>query len=176
MTTVRLATPADRNAALHLVSALLTELGGNPPPADTMAPVFDALITDANAGFIILGENDCPNNGDNPATGNSPDASDNPATSDSAPAANPVAICTVSFLTALRTQGRYAIIQEMYVAPNARSAGIGMAVLQFALAHAAAHGCHTVELGTPYNGQRQIAFYRRAGFTEVGARLRWRAS
>ena len=182
MTTVRLATPADRNAALHLVSALLTELGGNPPPADTMAPVFDALITDANAGFIVLGENDRPDDGDSPATGNSPDdsdspdASDNPATSDSAPAANPVAVCTVSYLTALRTQGRYAIIQEMYVNPDARSTGIGMAVLQFGLAHAAAHGCHTVELGTPYSGQRQIEFYRRAGFTEVGARLRWRTA
>ena len=151
MLKVRLATPDDRNAALHLVSALLTELGGAPPPAAALTPVFDALTTDANAGFIVIGEDDSDDG-------------------------NPVAVCTVSYLTALRTQGRYAIIQEMYVAPDARSTGIGRAVLQCALAHAAAHGCHTVELGTPYHGQRQIEFYRRAGFTEVGARLRWRAS
>ena len=155
MLKVRLATPDDRNAALHLVSALLTELGGNPPPAAALAPVFDALTTDANAGFIVIGEDE---------------------DEDEDVAGNPVAVCTVSYLTALRTRGRYAIIQEMYVAPDARSTGIGMAVLQCALAHAAAQGCHTVELGTPYHGQRQIEFYRRAGFTEVGARLRWRAS
>lgn len=151
MLKVRLATSDDRDAALHLVSALLTELGGAPPPAAALTPVFDALTTDANAGFIVIGEDDSDDG-------------------------NPVAVCTVSYLTALRTQGRYAIIQEMYVAPDARSTGIGRAVLQCALAHAAAQGCHTVELGTPYHGQRQIAFYRRAGFTEVGARLRWRAA
>ena len=149
MTAVRLATPSDRDAALRLVSALLTELGGTPPPGDAVSPVFDALVSGVDAGFIVIGEDD---------------------------SGNPIAVCTVSYLTAIRTRGPYAIIQEMYVAPAARSAGIGMQVLQFALTHAAAHDCNTVELGTPYHGQRQIAFYHRAGFTEIGARLRWRAS
>ena len=170
MPTVRLATPSDsdRNAALQLVSALLTELGGTPPPADTMSPVFDALVSGSDAGFIVIGEDD--------GSGDSDGDSDAPAPGNAANAANPIAICTVSYLTALRTRGRYAIIQEMYVAPAARSTGIGRQVLQFALTHAAAHGCNTVELSTSYNGHRQIAFYRRAGFTEIGARLRWRAS
>ena len=85
-----------------------------------------------------------------------------------------VAVCTVSFLQALRTRGRYAVIQEMFVEPGYRSTGVGMDVLKFALDHAVANGCGTVELGTPYHGERQIQFYSRAGFTEVGARLRWR--
>ena len=149
MINVRLATANDRDAALHLVSGLLSELGGTPPPADELAPVFDDLVSGAAAGFIAIGTDD---------------------------AGAAVAVCTVSFLTALRTRGRYAIIQEMFVVPDARSSGVGMAVLRFALEHAAANGCGTVELGTPYDGERQIAFYRRAGFTEVGARLRWRAA
>lgn len=149
MLKVRLATEADRDAALRLVSGLLAELGGTPPPAAAMSPVFDALASGGAAGFIVIGEDD---------------------------AGNAVAVCTVSFLTALRTRGRYAIIQEMFVEPAARSSGVGMPVLQFALTHAAANGCDTVELGTPYEGQRQIEFYRRAVFTEVGARLRWRAA
>ena len=148
MINVRLATANDRDAALRLVSGLLAELGGVPPPADEMAPVFDDLVSGA-AGFIAIGTDD---------------------------AGAAVAVCTVSFVTALRTRGRYAIIQEMFVVPDARSSGIGMAVLRFALEHAAASGCAIVELGTPANGHRQIAFYRRAGFTEVGARLRWRAA
>ena len=148
MINVRLATANDRNAALRLVSGLLAELGGVPPSADAMAPVFDDLVSGGDAGFIAIGTDD----------------------------AAAVAVCTVSFLTALRTRGRYAIIQEMFVVPDARRSGVGMAVLRFALEHAAANGCGIVELGAPANGQRQIAFYRRAGFTEVGARLRWRAA
>lgn len=146
MMNVRLATANDRDAALRLVVSLLLELGGT-PPADDLGPVFDYLVAGDDAGFVVVGEN-----------GN-----------------RPVAVCTVSFVQALRAAGRYAIIQEMYVEPDARSSGVGMAVLRFALEQAVAGGCRLVELGTPFAGDRQIAFYRRAGFTEVGARLRWRS-
>lgn len=146
MTTVRLATSADRDAAIDLVRRLLTELGGTPAPAEAMAPVFESFADDGPAGFVVLGEN-----------GN-----------------QFVAVCTVSFVEALRTAGRYAIIQEMYVDPSVRSSGVGMEVLQFALDHVISRGCVMVELGTPFHGDRQIQFYQRAGFTNVGARLRWR--
>ena len=147
-TRVRIASNGDREAALVLVSKLLLELGGTPPTPESMAPVFESLCSEnGDAGFIALGE----------VNGRA------------------VAVCTVSYLRALRTRGTYAIIQEMYVEREYRSTGVGMEVLKFALDHAVANGCQTVELGTPYHGERQIQFYRRAGFTEVGARLRWRA-
>ena len=146
MVSLRVATPADRTAVLNLVAKLLSELGGTPPPPDAMSPVFDLFAEDAETGFVAIGESD---NG-------------------------VAAVCTVSFLQALRTAGRYAIIQEMFVEPEARSSGVGRIVLQFALEHAVARGCSVVELGTPYHGERQIQFYERSGFTNVGARLRWR--
>ena len=147
MLTTRLATPADQDAAVELVRGLLTELGATPPRAADYAPTYDRIMSDETLGFIAVGVND----------------------------GEIIAVCTVSYLDALRTLGRYAIIQEMFVQPAMRSTGIGMDVLNFALHHAADNGCHTVELGTPYHGDRQIQFYRRAGFTEVGARLRWRS-
>lgn len=147
MSNVRLASPADRDGALDLVGKLLAELGGTPPSPDDMAPVYDRLIADTSDGFVAVGEHD----------------------------GALVAVCTVSFLHALRTRGRYAIIQEMFVEPDFRSTGVGRDTLSFALEQAASKGCSTVELGTPYYGERQIQFYRRAGFTEVGTRLRWRA-
>jgi GNAT superfamily N-acetyltransferase len=52
-----------------------------------------------------------------------------------------LAVCTVSFLQALRSRGRYAIIQEMYVEPDERSTGMGKTVLEFVLDHAASAGC-----------------------------------
>lgn len=146
MPDVRLATARDRDAALDLVRRLLTELGGTPAPAEAMAPVFARFADDGPSGFVALAEDD----------------------------GRFVAVCTVSFVDALRSVGRYAIIQEMYVDPSVRSSGVGMDVLRFALDHAVAQGCAMVELGTPYHGERQIQFYQRAGFTEVGARLRWR--
>ncbi len=146
MTSIRLATAGDRYAAIDLVRKLLTELGGTPASAEAMVPVFGRLAADGPSGYVVLAEN----NG------------------------RFTAVCTVSFVDALRSAGRYAIIQEMYVDPEVRSAGVGMDVLRFALEHAVSRDCAMVELGTPYHGERQIQFYLRAGFTEVGARLRWR--
>ena len=150
--TARLAASTDRAAVLELVRALLAELGGTPPAPAELGPAFERLTAGddghAAAGFIVIGED---------ADGHA------------------IAVCTLSFLTALRARGRYGIIQEMFVLPAARSSGVGMTVLRFALEQAVANGCRMVELGTPADGERQIAFYRRAGFAEVGARLRWRA-
>jgi GNAT superfamily N-acetyltransferase len=84
----------------------------------------------------------------------------------------PAAVCTVSLVHALRAAGRYAIVQEMYVAPDLRSTGLGAQLLARALDHARSLGCSFAELGTPLGGERQIAFYRRSGFFPVGERLR----
>ena len=146
MPTIRLAVARDRDAAIDLVRRLLTELGGTPAPAEAMAPVYERFADDGPSGFVALAEDD----------------------------GRLVAVCTVSFVDALRSVGRYAIIQEMFVDPSVRSSGVGMEVLRFSLDHAVSRGCAMVELGTPYHGERQIQFYQRAGFTEVGARLRWR--
>ena len=146
MPTIRFATVRDQDAAIDLVRRLLTELGGTPAPAEAMAAVFGRFADDGPSGFVALAEDD----------------------------GRFVAVCTVSLVEALRSAGRYAIIQEMYVDPSVRSSGVGRDVLRFALEHAVSRGCAMVELGTPYHGERQIQFYQRAGFTNVGARLRWR--
>ena len=148
MLNVRLATPSDRDEVLRLVNGLLVELGGSPRPADAVEPVLDELTGGGDSGFIVIAEVDGVAR----------------------------AVCTASFVRALRTVGRYAIFQEMYVEPDWRSSGIGKAVIDFALEHAVACGCQVVELGTPRNGERQIGFYERAGFVNIGARLRWTTS
>ncbi len=147
VTNVRIAAEADRDAVVNLVRKLLAELGGSPPSADAIAEVYDRFTDGGDAGFVALGETGC----------------------------EIAAVCTVSFVEAMRSSGRYAIIQEMFVERPQRSTGIGMEVLRFALDQAVSRGCRMVELGTPFHGDRQIQFYQRAGFTNVGARLRWRA-
>ena len=145
---VRLAIPSDRDEVLRLVNGLLVELGGSSRPAEAAGPVFDELVSGGEAGFIVIAEED----------------------------GAAKAACTASFVQAIRTVGRYVILQEMYVEPDWRSSGVGRAVIDFALEYAVASGCQVVELGTPRIGERQIEFYERAGFVNVGARLRWTTS
>ena len=121
MLNVRLAVPSDRDEAIRLARGLLIELGGNPAPPDALSGVFDGLTVGGDAGFIVIAEED----------------------------GKAVAVCTASFATALRTAGRYVILQEMYVEPESRGSGVGRAVINFALEHAAACGCRVVELGAP---------------------------
>ena len=145
MVTTRLATSDDQEDVIRLVDSLLVELGGTPPSAEAMTPTFERLVSGGSDGFIALGE-----------------------VEDEA-----VAVCTASFVQSLRTAGRYAVLQEIFVEPWARSSGVGRALLEFALEHSVRRGCRIVELGTPRRGERPIAFYERSGFEVVGARLRW---
>lgn len=144
---VRLATTDDRDDVLTLVRGLLIELGGSPATARELYGVYNSLVS-GGSGFIVIAEVEGVAR----------------------------AVCTASYATALRTAGRYCILQEMFVEPESRSSGVGQAVIEFALEHAAANGCQVVELGTPRHGDRQIEFYRRAGFENVGARMRWRSA
>ena len=106
----RLATVPDFDVVQKLVSALLVELGGDELDVAESAQVFQNLVADERIGFVVIGEME----------------------------GESLAACTVSVAQALRCHGTYAIVQEMYVVPEQRSSGIGLAVLRFALDHALA--------------------------------------
>ena len=136
----------DRDEVLRLVRGLLIELGGSPAPSEELHGLFDELVGGSGTGFAVIAEED----------------------------RRAVAVCTASFQQVIRTAGKYCILQEMFVEPESRSSGVGAAVIEFALQHAVTNSCEVVELGTPRDGQRQIEFYQRAGFDNIGARMRWR--
>lgn len=142
--TARIAEANDASEVTRLVSALMVELGGKPLDPDTAARTWARTCAEPDPGFAVPG-----------ASGGKSHS-----------------VCTVSFAHALRSGGRYAIIQEMYVTPELRSTGVGRETLELALRTARQRGCAFVELGTPFQGGRQIAFYARSGFVNIGARLR----
>jgi len=60
-------------------------------------------------------------------------------------------------------------VKRMYVAPEARGAGIGRAVLQALEAEARALGCMRLVLETGVRQPEAIALYERAGFARIPA-------
>jgi ribosomal protein S18 acetylase RimI-like enzyme len=139
-----IATEPDAPVVASMVNLLIEELGGVQLPTVEAQAAAAHLLRDRDAGFAVLAWE----------------------------GTKPVGACTVSIQHAVRTLGRYGIIQEIYVTPESRSLGVGAELIALAQSEAEAQGCRTIELGTPPHGDRQIAFYQRAGFTPVGMRLR----
>jgi GNAT superfamily N-acetyltransferase len=85
---------------------------------------------------------------------------------------NPVGFAGLCESHALYTEGTFGIIQEFYVVPGARSAGVGAALIEAATAHAHSSGWRRLELCTPPfpEFQRSSMFYERHGFKVTGGR------
>ena len=143
---IDVATANDADLVVQLVNCLIEELGGGSLNRDLAASACLKIISDPGSGLILIARED----------------------------GQAIGVCTLSFQDAIRTLGRYAIIQEMYVVPTFRSQAIGARLIERAVAKARAHGCSIVELGTPPDGQRQEQFYRKVGFSPVGLRFRMR--
>ena len=141
---IRHAVSDDVASVLSLVNQLLEELGGESIPSEIASQTFSRLVSDQDTGFILVVEEE----------------------------GTIVGVCTVSFQDAIRSRGRYAIVQETYVLPEFRSLGFGGKLVYEAIAQAQSLGCSMVEVGTPGSGLLQEGFYKRLGFAPVGLRLR----
>lgn len=85
--------------------------------------------------------------------------------------------CAVGFAAlceshALYAEGAFGIVQEFYVAPARRSAGVGQRLIDAAVEHGRSRGWARLELCTPPlpEFERALAFYERNGFTVTGGR------
>ena len=71
----------------------------------------------------------------------------------------------------LEFHGRDAFIDELYVAPSYRGAGLGRRAVEWAEDACRAHGAGAVHLEVEIDNERAHALYRRSGFAERGLRL-----
>ncbi len=148
----RSATSADVPYLVDAVRALIAELRGvgattvDLPRAETVAA---ALVSGGVAGAAVIAVD-----GDGRRCG----------------------VATSSHQDAIRTGGRHAVIQELWVDPAVRGKGIGRALVSALCSRAAAAGCGVVEVGIP--GPASPVFqatrdgYRSWGFKQVGPRMR----
>lgn len=83
-------------------------------------------------------------------------------------------VLTVQACPALYVAGEVGWIQELYVAPAARSRGVGHQLLERAVDHGRQQGWRRLEVNTPEAAvwPRTVAFYQREGFLGGSVHLR----
>ena len=86
----------------------------------------------------------------------------------------PLGLLTLHEVSALYVAGHLGWIQELYVAPDARSLGVGQQLIAAAQAYGRERGWQRLEVNTPDADAwpRTVAFYRREGFQGNSYHLR----
>lgn len=84
-----------------------------------------------------------------------------------------VGFIALNACAALYAGGAFGEISEIYVAPEARSTGLGKRLIETAVSFARTQNWPFLEVGAPSlpRWQRTVDFYRRQGFREIGPRL-----
>jgi GNAT superfamily N-acetyltransferase len=83
-----------------------------------------------------------------------------------------VGLAYLAYTWTLEHAGKAAWLEELYVVPDRRSAGLGTALLRAALDHARAAGCKAVDLEVEADHARAARLYAREGF-HAHSRARW---
>jgi len=89
-------------------------------------------------------------------------------------AANIVGILTLSVAFAIYANGEYGVIDEMYVDPAHRSAGVGAALVEEAVRIGRDRGWSRIDVTAPESErwERTRQFYERLGFAFTGPKLK----
>jgi GNAT superfamily N-acetyltransferase len=85
-----------------------------------------------------------------------------------------VGVLTLTEQFAIYAGGRYGVIDELYVAPEHRSAGVGARLLEAAAALGATRGWRRLDVTAPPGTawERTVRFYENHGFVFTGPKLR----
>jgi GNAT superfamily N-acetyltransferase len=147
-TTVRVsrAAPADRDAVCNLLRAQFEEHGIELPD-DLVSAGLDGHFTDSTRGAVLA------------------------AWSETAM----VGFAILATTWTVEHGGRVVWLEELYVLPSMRNAGVGTQLLEHALASAREMGCLAVDLEVDVEHARAENLYTRAGFRRL-PRNRWALS
>lgn len=83
-----------------------------------------------------------------------------------------IGFAAISFAWALEHSGKSAWLDELYVLPEHRGAGVGSDLVESAIIEAEKEGCLAIDLEVDMEHRRAENLYRRKGFQKL-ARSRW---
>jgi GNAT superfamily N-acetyltransferase len=138
---IRRATPQDRADIGRLLAAQLAEHRIHLEKA-RLARAIEGVLADPGRGFFLVARE----------------------------ADRCVGVAYVSLIWALEHGGQAAWLEELYVEPGLRQAGVGTALLEGALGQCAALGCGAVDLEIDADHERVWSLYARHGFTALPRR------
>jgi GNAT superfamily N-acetyltransferase len=145
---VREAGAGDVAAVADAVEALLVELGGRKPRRAEMEAEIRALLADPELGSVLVAEAD----------------------------GEIVGVLSASWQRAIHVPGAYATIQDLWVAAEWRSRGVGAELVEAIASQARGRDVVRIEVGLPRETFAAIAstesFYKRNGFEHLGPRMR----
>jgi len=105
-------------------------------PTDSLDAALDGALADASRALVLVAED----------------------------AGHAIGVACLAFTWTLEHGGKSAWLDELYVVPSRRNAGVGRALLDAALREAKARGCLAVDLEVEADHARAANLYARAGF------------
>jgi GNAT superfamily N-acetyltransferase len=145
---IRAATVGDVGRVSDAVEELLVELGGKRPARPEVEAEVRAIVEDPAAGLLLVAERE----------------------------GELVGVLGASWSRAIHVPGRYVLIQDLWVAPDWRSQGVGAELIEAIAARALEAGVARLEVGLPREDFAAIdateSFYRDNGFEHLGPRMR----
>jgi GNAT superfamily N-acetyltransferase len=135
---VRNAEPADRAIVHALLTAQLIE-HDLPAESDRIDRGLDAAFRAGSAAWLLLAERD----------------------------GKPVGVLLANQIVSVEKGGESLWIEELYVIPEARRAGVARAILTHVLEEARRGGLRALDLEVVRTQSAALALYRAAGFREV---------
>lgn len=146
---IREATYKDQNTIKNLVDSLLKELENTVEETGIKYDeLIDKILTTSDSSMILLAENSY---------------------------GKTIGMLTLFESFSIYAGGKFAIVNELYVTPEYRSAGIGKMFIGFIKKIAIEKKWRRIELTAPERKlwKRTISFYEREGFIEIGPRLKY---
>jgi GNAT superfamily N-acetyltransferase len=138
-TRVWVAEPHEVEAVGALLIAFRDHNGYDRPTDNAMLAVLDRLIEDPQTEYLLG------------------------AVDEDAP---PSGVIQLRFRLSVWTSADDCWLEDLYVRPEARRAGLGQALVELAIERATARGCRRIELDTNAGNEPALALYHRNGFSE----------
>ena len=136
MARVWTATSADAATVARLLGRFRDWFGGEPSD-DELERSVKRLLDDPNTDYLLAAEGD----------------------------GEPAGVCQLRFRYGVWLTAEDCCLEDLYVADEARGAGLGRALVQAAIARAAERGCRRIELDANEANAQAMALYESLGFT-----------
>jgi ribosomal protein S18 acetylase RimI-like enzyme len=136
MARVWTATSVDAASVARLLARFRDWFGGEPPDEEIEQSVH-RLLDDPNTEYLLAAD------GDGEAAG----------------------VCQLRFRYGVWLSSEDCCLEDLYVADEARGAGLGRALVEAAIERATERGCRRIELDTNERNTQALALYESVGFT-----------